>query len=104
MATLEQVEVNANAMIKPELTTSGILAGDIPVIQVQDVHKSYDLGETKVHALRGVDMTIQPGEFVAIMGSSGSGKSTFMNILGCLDKPSSGHYVLEGLAVSEFSK
>ena len=86
MATLEQVEVNANAVMKPELTTNGILAsgrpvGAIPVIQAQDVHKYYDLGETKVHALRGVDMTIEPGEFVAIMGSSGSGKSTFMNII-----------------------
>jgi putative ABC transport system ATP-binding protein len=104
MATLEQVEVNANAVVKPELTTSGILAGDIPVIQVQDVHKSYDLGETKVHALRGVDMTIQPGEFVAIMGSSGSGKSTFMNMLGCLDKPTSGNYLLEGTNVSSLDK
>ncbi len=104
MATLEQVEVNTNAVIKPELTTSGILAGDIPVIQVQDVHKSYDLGETKVHALRGVDMTIQPGEFVAIMGSSGSGKSTFMNMLGCLDKPTSGNYLLEGTNVSSLDK
>jgi putative ABC transport system ATP-binding protein len=74
------------------------------VIQVEDVHKYYDLGETRVHALRGVTVNIERGEFVAIMGSSGSGKSTFMNILGCLDKPSRGRYVLEGLAVSDFSK
>ena len=74
------------------------------VIQVEDVHKYYDLGETRVHALRGVTIKIEPGEFVAIMGSSGSGKSTFMNILGCLDKPSSGRYVLEGVAVSDLSK
>jgi putative ABC transport system ATP-binding protein len=74
------------------------------VIQVEDVHKYYDLGETRVHALRGVTVQIERGEFVAIMGSSGSGKSTFMNILGCLDKPSGGRYVLEGLAVSDFSK
>ncbi len=74
------------------------------VIHVEDVHKYYDLGETRVHALRGVTINIEPGEFVAIMGSSGSGKSTFMNILGCLDKPSSGRYVLEGVAVSELSK
>ena len=104
MATLEQVELNANAVIKPELTSNGILASDTPVIQVQDVHKYYDLGETKVHALRGVDMTIEPGEFVAIMGSSGSGKSTFMNMLGCLDKPSSGQYILEGTNVSSLDK
>src|SRR6476469_598921 len=104
MATLERVELNANAVMKPELTTSGIPAGVSPVIQVQDVHKYYDLGETKVHALRGVDMTIQPGEFVAIMGSSGSGKSTFMNMLGCLDKPTLGRYILEGTDVSALDK
>src|SRR5689334_20049078 len=104
MGTLEQVEVNANAVIRPELRTSGIPASGSPVIQVQDVHKYYDLGETKVHALRGVDMTIAPGEFVAIMGSSGSGKSTFMNMLGCLDKPTSGQYILEGTNVSRLDK
>ena len=60
------------------------------VIRVVDVHKYYDLGETKVHALRGVSASIEHGEFVAIMGSSGSGKSTFMNILGCLDVPTTG--------------
>ncbi len=98
MATLAQVELK-NEVMKQELPVSGN-----PVIQVQDVHKFYDLGETKVHALRGVDMTIQPGEFVAIMGSSGSGKSTFMNMLGCLDKPSSGQYILEGTNVSSLDK
>ena len=75
-----------------------------PVIRVEDVHKYYDLGETKVHALRGVSLDIAPGEFVAIMGASGSGKSTFMNLLGCLDKPSSGRYVLEGTDVSQLDK
>jgi putative ABC transport system ATP-binding protein len=74
------------------------------LIQIDDVHKYYDLGETKVHALRGVNVRIERGEFVAIMGASGSGKSTFMNILGCLDKPTSGRYLLEGIAVSELSK
>ena len=74
------------------------------VISVQDAHKYYDLGETKVHALRGVSMDIERGEFVAIMGSSGSGKSTFMNMLGCLDKPTSGRYVLNGTDVSELNK
>jgi len=73
-------------------------------IQIDDVHKYYELGETRVHALRGVTVSIDRGEFVAIMGASGSGKSTFMNILGCLDKPSTGRYVLEGVAVSDLSK
>ena len=73
-------------------------------IQVEDIHKYYDLGETRVHALRGVNVSIGHGEFVAIMGASGSGKSTFMNIMGCLDKPSSGRYILEGVEVSGLSK
>src|SRR5229473_2724974 len=74
------------------------------VICVQDVHKYYELGETRVHALRGVSVEIQRSEFLAIMGASGSGKSTFMNILGCLDRPSSGQYVLEGIDVSKHDK
>jgi putative ABC transport system ATP-binding protein len=80
------------------------LAGAPAVIGVEEVHKYYDLGETKVHALRGVDLEIAPGEFVAIMGSSGSGKSTFMNMLGCLDKPTSGRYLLDGVDVSQLDK
>lgn len=74
------------------------------VIQVKDVHKYYELGETRVHALRGVSVEIQCGEFLDIMGASGSGKSTFMNILGCLDRPSSGQYLLEGIDVSKHDK
>src|SRR4030088_3619140 len=74
------------------------------VIRVEDAHKYYELGETRVHALRGVSIEIQRGEFVAIMGASGRGKSTFMNILGCLDKPTSGRYLLEGVAVSALSQ
>jgi putative ABC transport system ATP-binding protein len=74
------------------------------VIRVEDVHKYYELGEARVHALRGVSVDIQHGEFVAIMGASGSGKSTFMNILGCLDRPSSGRYLLEGIDVSQHDK
>src|SRR5215510_1052033 len=74
------------------------------VIQVEEVHKYYELGETRVHALRGVTVEIRRGEFVAIMGASGSGKSTFMNIVGCLDKPSSGRYLLEGTDVSKLDK
>ena len=74
------------------------------VIQVEEVHKYYELGETQVHALRGVSVSIVRAEFVTIMGSSGSGKSTFMNILGCLDKTSAGRYVLEGVDVSKLIK
>lgn len=74
------------------------------VISVRTLHKYYDLGETRVHALRGVNIDIQRGEFVAIMGASGSGKSTFMNILGSLDLPSSGSYKFEGIEVSKLSK
>ena len=67
-----------------------------PVIRISDLHKVYKVGDERVHALRGVDLTIGQNEFVAIMGASGSGKSTLMNILGCLDKPTSGRYDLNG--------
>ena len=73
------------------------------MIVVERLTKTYDLGEVQVNALAGIDMRISRGEFVAIMGTSGSGKSTFMNILGCLDRPSSGHYLLEGIDVSQLS-
>ena len=74
------------------------------VIRVEDAHRYYELGETRVHALRGVSLEIRRGEFVAIMGASGSGKSTFMNMLGCLDRPTSGRYLLEGTDVSKHDK
>jgi putative ABC transport system ATP-binding protein len=70
-----------------------------PVIDVSDLTKVFAVGEIKVHALRGVSLRIERGDFVAIMGSSGSGKSTLMNILGCLDVPSSGRYELDGMDV-----
>jgi ABC-type polar amino acid transport system ATPase subunit len=73
------------------------------VIRVEDLHKIYRMGDVEVPALRGVNLTIEGGEFVAVMGASGSGKSTFMNILGCLDRPTSGKYFLEGEEVGSLS-
>ena len=75
-----------------------------PVIQLDHIHKTYTMGDVDVLALRGVSLTIREGEFVAIMGASGSGKSTMMNIIGCLDRPTRGTYILDGQDVSELSK
>jgi len=75
-----------------------------PVIQVTGVTKVYRMGRNEVHALRGVDLQVAPGEMVAVMGASGSGKSTLMNILGCLDIPTSGEYVLDGVRVNDLTK
>src|SRR6266853_4250363 len=75
-----------------------------PVIRLENVHKTYDLGEIQVQALRGISITVREGEFVAVMGPSGSGKSTVMNILGCLDRPTRGHYYLDGVDVSGMTK
>ena len=74
------------------------------VIKVENLHKVYEMGDNRVHALRGVSLEIGTGEFVAIMGASGSGKSTFMNLVGCLDSPSDGVYVLEGTNVATLSR
>ena len=74
------------------------------IIEVQDLRKEFDLGEVKVHALRGINLQIKEGEFVAIMGTSGSGKSTMLNIMGCLDRPTSGEYLLDGVQMKELSK
>ena len=75
-----------------------------PVVQLNNIQKIYDSGEVKVHAVRGVSTQILPGEFVALMGASGSGKSTLMNLLGCLDRPTSGTYLLDGVDVSGLNR
>jgi putative ABC transport system ATP-binding protein len=75
-----------------------------PVIQVEDLRKSYVVGDVTIHALRGVSLAIPTGSFTAVVGASGSGKSTFMNIIGLLDRPTAGHYYLEGEDVSGFDR
>jgi putative ABC transport system ATP-binding protein len=74
------------------------------IIDISSVKKDYYVGEVTVHALRGVDLKINQGEFVAIMGASGSGKSTMLNIIGCLDRPTAGTYILDGVNVAGMSK
>ena len=74
------------------------------VVQIEEIHKIYDSGEIPVHAVRGVSLTIERGEFVAVMGASGSGKSTMMNLLGCLDRPTKGRYSLDGTDVSKLDR
>ncbi len=74
------------------------------MIELDRIVKTYQMGEHEVHALRGITLSIDDGDFVAIIGTSGSGKSTLMNILGCLDQPTSGTYVLDGMRVSDLSE
>jgi putative ABC transport system ATP-binding protein len=89
---------------KESREASGRATGTEPVIKLDHIHKIYRMGDIEVHALRGVSLAIQQGEFVAVMGVSGSGKSTMMNIIGCLDQPTRGTYILDGHDVSKLSK
>ena len=76
----------------------------MPLVELKDIHKSFKLGSESIEILHGIDLTVDRGEFVAMMGPSGSGKSTTMNILGCLDKPTSGQYFLDGKDVSKLNR
>jgi putative ABC transport system ATP-binding protein len=81
-----------------------MMAADVPVVELRGVARTYGAGPAAVHALRGVDLRVASGEFVAVMGPSGSGKSTCMNIIGCLDTPTSGSYLFEGVEVGTLSR
>src|SRR5207253_2614936 len=96
------IQLEAQVITETNYATDPLLGPAL--IKLDHVHKTYQMGDIEIHALRGVSLHIDRGEFIAIMGASGSGKSTTMNILGCLDKPTRGHYFLDGQDVSTLSK
>src|ERR1700692_1006988 len=99
-----QNELPAPTMMPTVANGAEFAATGQTVIRAENLHKYYDMGETRVHALRGVSLHINTGEFVAVMGASGSGKSTLMNVIGCLDQQDSGAYYLSGVDVKDLDK
>jgi putative ABC transport system ATP-binding protein len=94
--------LEAQVLTEPNAATDPLLGPAL--ITLDHIHKTYQMGDVEIHALRGVSLHIDRGEFIAIMGASGSGKSTTMNIIGCLDRPTRGQYFLDGLDVSTLSR
>jgi putative ABC transport system ATP-binding protein len=99
--------MNISNFSSPTLTGTAVGPSDqtkqpaVPVVAVRNLSKTYYLGQSEVHALQDISLDVYPGEFVAVMGPSGCGKSTFMNLIGCMDRPTSGEYWLTGIAVSK---
>src|SRR5205814_991563 len=95
--------IRCQSVLLPTITVAPCRRKSVPLIDIQKITKTYDLGEGKVEALKATDLAIEQGEYVALIGPSGSGKSTLMNTLGCLDRPTSGSYRLTGVEVANMS-